>query len=139
MSESEQNDISDVDDAGSLPDRRGGDERRQMERRQKAAVEAGYTGSERRTAERRDTGLERRRGPGRRRTDDRRSAEEGEMTVEQFEFVMAVETYKKLNKRMFPTWTEILEVVQQLGYRKIEQRSIKLQDVPEPELYNPAA
>jgi hypothetical protein len=72
------------------------------------------------------TGLERRRGPGRRRTDDRRSAEEGEMTDEQFEFVMAIDTYKRLNNRPFPTWTEVLEVVKQLGYRKVAASSIKL-------------
>lgn len=72
------------------------------------------------------TGLERRRGPGRRRTDDRRSAEEGEMTDEQFEFVMAVDTYKRLNNRPFPTWTEVLEVVKQLGYRKVAASSIHL-------------
>ena len=72
------------------------------------------------------TGLERRRGPGRRRTDDRKSAEEGEMTDEQFEFVMAVDTYKRLNKRPFPTWTEVLEVVKQLGYRKVAASTIRL-------------
>jgi hypothetical protein len=72
------------------------------------------------------TGLERRRGPGRRRSDDRRSAEEGEMTDEQFEFVMAVDTYKRLNKRPFPSWTEVLEVVKQLGYRKVAASTIKL-------------
>jgi hypothetical protein len=72
------------------------------------------------------TGLERRRGPGRRRSDDRRSAEEGEMTDEQFEFVMAIDTYKRLNKRPFPSWTEVLEVVKQLGYRKVAASTIKL-------------
>ena len=72
------------------------------------------------------TGLERRRGPGRRRSDDRRSAEEGEMTDEQFEFVMAIDTYKRLNNRPFPSWTEVLEVVKQLGYRKVAASSIKL-------------
>ena len=56
------------------------------------------------------------------------------MTNEQFEFVMAIETYKKVNKRMYPTWTEILEVLRQLGYRKVEHRNITL-DVPEPELH----
>ena len=114
-------------------DRRTGADRRVL-----SSDQAGYQGIERRAADRRDdTGLERRRGPGRRRTDDRRSAEEGEMTTEQFEFVMAIETYKKLNKRMFPTWTEILEVVEQLGYRKVEKREIILQDVPEPALFDP--
>lgn len=72
------------------------------------------------------TGLERRRGPGRRRTDDRKSAEEGEMTDEQFEFIMAVDTYKRLNHRPFPTWTEVLEVVKQLGYRKVAASTIRL-------------
>src|SRR5215469_2584262 len=115
----------------SAVDRRSG-----LERRQRTAAESGYTGSERRSGRDRrdDTGLERRRGPGRRLSDDRKAAEEGEMTGEQFEFVMAIEMYKKLNKRMYPTWTEVLEIVQQLGYCKVRQRNIRLENVPEPEL-----
>lgn len=66
-------------------------------------------------------GLERRRGPGRRRSDDRRSAEEGEMTDEQFEFVKAISEYKDINKRSFPTWTEVLDVIKALGYRKVAE------------------
>jgi hypothetical protein len=98
--------------------------------------QSGYTGPERRSGieRRKETGLERRRGPGRRRSDDRRAAEEGEMTAEQFEFCMAIEAYKKINKRMYPTWTEVLEVVRQLGYRKVLARDIKLENVPEPTL-----
>jgi hypothetical protein len=123
---------------GNGPNRRESvvDRRVGLDRRQVAAEEAGYEGPDRRTAEdrRNDTGLERRRGPGRRRSDDRRSAEEGEMSAEQFEFVMAIETYKKVNKRMYPTWTEVLEVITQLGYRKVEHRNIKMDSVPEPEL-----
>ena len=57
------------------------------------------------------------------------------MTVEQFEFCMAIETYKKANKKMFPTWTEVLEVVRHLGYRKVQPRDIKLESCPEPELH----
>ncbi len=72
------------------------------------------------------TGLERRRGPGRRRSDDRRSAEEGEMTDEQFEFMLAIDTYKRLNNRPFPSWTEVLEVAKQLGYRKVAPSTITL-------------
>ncbi len=64
-------------------------------------------------------GLDRRRGPGKRRTDDRRTAEEGEMSDEQFEFLMAIDEYKKKNTRPFPTWTEVLEVIKALGYRKV--------------------
>jgi len=70
----------------------------------------------------RRTGLDRRRGPGRRRSDTRRSAEEGEMTESQFEFVQAMEDYKRVNKRPFPTWTEVLDVIVALGYRKVEDR-----------------
>jgi hypothetical protein len=111
----------------SVVDRRSGLDRRQVE------TDSEDLAVERRVGERRsNTGLERRRGPGRRRTDDRRSAEEGEMTVEQFEFCMAIETYKKVNRRLFPTWTEVLEVIHQLGYRKVCNRSIKLENCPEP-------
>jgi hypothetical protein len=118
------------------PDRRESqvDRRVGLDRRQQTAEEAGYAGSERRKASDRRTNLERRRGPGRRRSDDRKSAEEGEMTVEQFEFVMAIQTYKKVNKRLYPTWTEILEIVNQLGYRKVMARNIRM-DAPEPQLF----
>ena len=66
-------------------------------------------------------GLDRRRGPGRRRTDDRKAAEEGQMSDEQFEFLMAVDEYKRKNARPFPTWTEILELIKALGYRKVSE------------------
>ena len=124
------------DKRGQGPDRREGrvDRRTGLDRRQATAEESGYSGPERRKDNDRRTGLERRRGPGRRRSDDRKSAEEGEMTAEQFEFVMAIETYKRVNKRMYPTWTEILEVFYQLGYRKVLPRDITLQ-APEPELF----
>ena len=68
-------------------------------------------------------GLDRRRGPGRRRGEDRKSAEEGQMSDEQFEFLMAIDSYKKQNARPFPTWTEVLEVIKALGYRKIAEPS----------------
>lgn len=64
-------------------------------------------------------GLDRRRGPGRRRSEERKSAEEGHMTDEQFEFLMAIDEYKRMNSRPFPTWTEVLELVKALGYRKV--------------------
>ena len=86
---------------------------------------------DRREGDRRDvverrSGLDRRRGPGRRRSDERRAAEEGEMTDEQFEFIMAVNEYKRVNKRPFPSWTEVLDLIQALGYRKVaEPRDIR--------------
>jgi hypothetical protein len=66
-------------------------------------------------------GLDRRRGPGRRRSDERKNAEEGQMSDEQFEFLMAIDEYKKKNSRPFPTWTEVLEVIKALGYRKVAE------------------
>ncbi len=60
------------------------------------------------------------------------------MTVEQFEFVKAIETYKKVNKRLYPTWTEVLEVMYQLGYRKVYARDMQLDNVPEPDLVGAA-
>jgi hypothetical protein len=66
-------------------------------------------------------GLDRRRGPGRRLTDERKSAEEGQMSDEQFTFLMAIDEYKKKNSRPFPTWTEVLEVIKALGYRKVAE------------------
>lgn len=90
-----------------------------------------YNGPERRKADsdRRDTvvdrrtmvdatGLERRRGPGRRRTDFVRAAEEGEMTREQFLFVAAIDAFKRVNGKPYPAWSEVLEVMRKLGYRK---------------------
>ena len=66
-------------------------------------------------------GLDRRRGPGKRRSDDRKSAEEGNMSDEQFDFLMAIDEYKRTNTRPFPTWTEVLEVIKALGYRKVAE------------------
>jgi hypothetical protein len=79
------------------------------------------TGDRRQSVVDRRLGLERRRGPGRRRSDDRKSAEEGQMSDEQFEFLMAIDEYKRKNARPFPTWTEVLEVIKALGYRKVAE------------------
>ena len=45
------------------------------------------------------------------------------MTEEQFEFIVAVNEYKKVNKRPFPTWTEVLDIIKALGYRKVAEPS----------------
>jgi hypothetical protein len=98
LPESEEDPTSDFN-------RRADDERRsELDRR---------TGADRRSS------LDRRRGPGRRRTDYRRAAEEGHMNEEQLDFLKAVDEYKRLNERPFPTLTEILDLVLYLGYRKV--------------------
>ena len=66
-------------------------------------------------------GLDRQRGPGRRLSDERKSAEEGQLSNEQFEFLQAINEYKQTNARPFPTWTEVLEVIKALGYRKVAE------------------
>lgn len=78
-------------------------------------------------------GLDRHRGPGRRRTDERKAAEEGQMSDEQFEFLMAIDEYKRKNTRPFPTWTEVLEVIKALGYRKVAEPQSLGQVKHEPE------
>lgn len=72
------------------------------------------------------SGLDRRRGPGRRLSDFTKAAEEGELTQEQFLFLMAIEGFKRANAKLFPTWTDVLEVVRLLGYRKTMASAITL-------------
>lgn len=72
--------------------------------------------------------LDRRRGPGRRRTDFLRAAEEGEMNQEQFMFLVAITAFKEANGRTFPTWTDVLEVIRKLGYRKTLPSELQLGD-----------
>ena len=78
-------------------------------------------------------GLDRRRGPGRRLSDARKAAEEGRMSDEQFEFLLAIDEYKRTNSRPFPTWTEVLDVIKALGYRKVAEPQPLDQVEAEPE------
>ena len=55
-----------------------------------------------------------------------KSAEEGEMTQEQFLFVMAIDAFKRVNNKTFPTWTDVLEVIRKLGYRKTMPSELQL-------------
>ncbi|MEO0476991.1 MAG: hypothetical protein AAF085_13620 [Planctomycetota bacterium] len=84
----------------------------------------------------RANGLERRRGPGRRLSDFAKAAEEGEMNVEQFLFIQAIDAFKRANDKPFPTWTEVLEVIRKLGYRKTCSMDI---DLPQCEDWTEAA
>lgn len=80
------------------------------------------------------TGLERDRGPGK----PAPAAAHGELDDAQLEWIRAIDLYKRVNRCPFPTHTEILFVAQQLGYRKVLPREIRM-DGPEPELWRPAA
>ncbi len=67
--------------------------------------------------------MDRRRGPGRRRGEVRKAAEEGEITGELLEFIMAIDEYRRINDRPFPSWSEIFEIIHYLGYRKVANRA----------------
>ena len=93
-------------------------DRRETERRQ-TLVDRRNGVDRRDVANKAASAFDRRRGPGRRRTDYRRDAEEGHMNEEQLEFIKSMDEYKRANSRPFPTWTEVLDVMLYLGYRKV--------------------
>ena len=80
------------------------------------------------------TGLEQNRGPGIPLSDERRAAVEGTMNGEQLELLAAVQLWKRVNRRGYPSLTELL-VILQLGYRKVLARAVILDGAPEPELF----
>jgi hypothetical protein len=43
---------------------------------------------------------------------------ERDYTDEEVEFMRAMDDYKRRSGRQFPTWSEVLEVIRDLGYRK---------------------
>jgi len=49
----------------------------------------------------------------------------------ELEFMEAMQDYKKSSGRMFPTWSEVLEVLQGLGYKKSDEDSAALSLVSE--------
>tara|TARA_E500000318_G_C3462519_1_gene173233 strand:+ start:36 stop:620 length:585 start_codon:yes stop_codon:yes gene_type:complete len=100
---------------GGVIDRRLGLDRRDIADRKKSEGNA-------------PTGLERRRGAGRRLSDFQRSADEGEMTAEQFLFLMAIDAFKKANGKTFPNWSDVLEVIRLLGYRKTMPSELNLRN-----------
>ncbi|MFO8011865.1 MAG: hypothetical protein R6X20_01030 [Phycisphaerae bacterium] len=105
--------------------RRNGTERR-------TGKPSNYAGPERRKRSDRRVRGDRRRGGDRRAGTDRRHAlrrkedqeafqkrvEEGELTLEEIEFVRAIDRYKRKFNRPFPTWSEILAIVKELGYTR---------------------
>src|SRR5271165_4417379 len=70
--------------------------------------------------ERRKTGAERRNRGERRRQVDPTTCER-DYTDEEIAFMKAMDQYKRDNRRPFPTWSEVLEVLRALGYRKVAE------------------
>jgi hypothetical protein len=92
-----------------VTDRRTTDRRRQDRRQQNIPV-----------------ALERRKGSDRRELGERRrqvdpTTCERDYNDEEIIFMKAMDQYKRDNRRPFPTWSEVLEVLHALGYRKVEE------------------
>jgi hypothetical protein len=64
------------------------------------------------------SGADRRNKVERRRQIDPTTCER-DYSEEQVEFMKAMDLYKRRSGRQFPTWSEVLEVLQNLGYRKV--------------------
>jgi hypothetical protein len=45
-----------------------------------------------------------------------------QFTAEETEFLMAIEKYKRERRRAHPKWSEVLEVLRSLGWRKVPER-----------------
>ncbi len=85
---------------------------------------------DRRSADRRQQNLpvdiDRRKGQDRRHQGERRrqvdpTTCERDYTDEEIIFMKAMDQYKRDNRRPFPTWSEVLEVLHALGYRKVAE------------------
>ena len=57
---------------------------------------------------------------GRRRRVDPTTCER-DYAADEIEFMAAMDRYKRESGRMFPTWSEVLEVLKDLGYERPEQ------------------
>ncbi|HEV3118831.1 MAG TPA: hypothetical protein VGY58_17400 [Gemmataceae bacterium] len=90
-----------------VTDRRGNDRRGNERRHRNIPV-----------ALERRTGQERRHQGERRRQVDPTTCER-DYTDDEIIFMKAMDQYKRDNRRPFPTWSEVLEVLYSLGYRKV--------------------
>ena len=100
----------------SSNDQAGGDERR-------------HGGGDRRkrsipVAVERRSGRDRRAEKGERRRQVDPTTCEKDYSEEEIDFMKAMDLYKRANRRPFPTWSEVLEVLRALGYRKVAEPSM---------------
>ena len=68
----------------------------------------------------RRSGKDRRAEQGERRRQIDPTTCERDYSTDEIEFMKAMDQYKRENRRPFPTWSEVLEVLRSLGYRKTE-------------------
>jgi hypothetical protein len=75
---------------------------------------------------------------GRRRFVDPTTCER-DYSVAELEFIAAIQGYKQDSGRMFPTWSEVLEVLRGLGYEKPDALLAAAQDALPPEAQDDTA
>ena len=44
------------------------------------------------------------------------------LSTEQLEFIKAIENYKNEKKKLFLSWSEVLDILKDLGYQKVAAR-----------------
>ena len=66
---------------------------------------------------------------GRRRFVDPTTCER-DYSIAEMEFMQAMHEYKQKSGRMFPTWSEVLEVLRSLGYAKVEAEATSAAAIP---------
>ncbi len=102
-----------------IVDRRRTGRRAAADRRGTGASES--SGAEHRSGEQRAN--EQRHGERRSKVERRRQIDpttcERDYTPDQVDFMKAMDLYKRRSGRQFPTWSEVLEVIENLGYRKV--------------------
>ena len=81
------------------------------------AVDQSSAWTNRRATEQATRAANARQKSGRRRFVDPTTSER-EYTNAEVEFMLAMKEYKQSSGRMFPTWSEVLEVLRELGYEK---------------------
>ena len=80
--------------------------------------------TDRRASERATRAAKARQVSGRRRFVDPTTSER-DYTDAETEFMLAMNDYKRSSGRMFPTWSEVLEVLQGLGYEKVHPNDVQ--------------
>jgi hypothetical protein len=94
--------------------------RDQASGQENAALDDPRDWTNRRASEQARRAANARRVSGRRRFVDPTTSER-EYTKAETEFMLAMNEYKRQSSRMFPTWSEVLEVLRDLGYEKLTE------------------
>lgn len=96
---------------------------------------------DRRREDRRDEARQDASGSGRRKTPRRRQIDpttcERDYSDNEIEFMRAMDEYKRAAGRMFPTCSEVLEVIRSLGYVKLDEEQRAMLECEEFHGYEP--